>query len=426
MTRRALLRHGLTLPLCVFLCAFAGACGGASSDGATSENGGSSGGGDGPAGGGAADAASTNTQGGGPGAVVDGGADAAAAARQTLPATFTKRLLDTTQTENADARCNDGSAAGYYPAAGAPGATSWVIFLEGGSWCGSDAECTAREKSLTSSSAWPQTMAPAGILSSSAVANPHFAASNRVFVPYCTSDLFSGDTGPTAGTTKFQFRGRAVLDAVIRDLRSTYGLGAAGQSVLFAGASAGGIAVLATADRVAAALPGVKVAAVTDAGFLPDVAPLVGPSILAQLTTAVAFWNGQPDDSCAAAYPGAKDKCYLAQYAQPQITTPIFFSQNLEDPHGPLHAGGFTWPTAPTAAQIAWMNDVYTPAMVKQLSALPPAVGIFSPCKVVHTMIDNTAFTDAVVGTQHDSDAISAWFTSGTSSRSIATPCSYP
>ena len=358
------------------------------------------------------------------GALTDGAnlADAGAPPTSVLPTAFTKRLLS--QVTYPNARCNDGSAAGYYPAAGSPGAKDFVIFLDGGSWCSSDADCASRSKDLSSSSGWPATQAPTGLLSSDRVNNPHFAGLNRIYVPYCTSDLFSGNA-PASAPGKFEFRGRAVLDAVIADAKATYGLGASGSSVLFAGASAGGVSVLVAADRVAAALPGVKVTALVDAGFLPDVAPLMGPSILAQFSTAIAYWQGQPDDSCAAANPGNPNKCYLAQYAQPEISTPLFFGQNLEDPHGPLHAGGFTWPAAPNAAQISWMNNVYTPAMLKLLPATSATTGYYSPCQVVHTMVDTSAWYMQTIGAEHYDDAVSSFVDRSSPTRLASAPCTY-
>lgn len=127
---------------------------------------------------------------------------------------------------------------------------------------------------------------------------------------------------------------------------------------------------------------------------------------MAQFQTALAYWNGSPDDSCAAANASKKQECYLGQYAGPEITTPLFFGQNLEDPHGPLHSGGFTWPTTPTTAQKNWMNGVYTPAMESLLGALPSSVGFFSPCQVVHTMIDNAQWTQASIVGEHYDDAV--------------------
>jgi hypothetical protein len=340
----------------------------------------------------------------------------------SLPATFTYRGLDTTAYPTA--LCNDGSPAGYYAEAGTD-ASTWVIMLDGGSWCVSDTDCQARPPNLTSSRGIVQTIAPGGILSADAKQNPHFASANRIDVPYCTSDVFSGTSGPTGGKTNYSFHGKDVLLALIDDLSKHFGFGATGQSALLAGVSAGGVSVLVSADRFAAAVPNVKVRALVDAGFLPDVAPLTGPSILAQFKGALAYWKGEPDASCMTTNAAAPERCYLGQYARPEITVPLFFGQSLEDPHGPLHVGGFTLGATPSAAQRTWLDQVYTPAVTSLLSAMPASIGSFSPCKVIHTMADNAAWSSlAVSGAVYD-DAVSAWWT-GAPERFLATPCSLP
>jgi hypothetical protein len=341
-----------------------------------------------------------------------------------LPATFTKRLLDTTTYPNAV--CNDGTPAAYYAEAGSSADAPWVILLEGGSWCTSDADCENRGTDLSSSKGLGATITPSGILSSSTTANPHFAGANRIDVQYCTSDVFSGAAGPIGGKTNFEFQGHAVFEAVVSDLKARYGLGAAGQSILLAGVSAGGVSVLVNADNLAAAVPQAKVFALVDAGFLPDVAPLTGPSILAQFQTALPFWKGAPDPACVAKNAAEPARCYLAQYVQPTLSVPLFFGQSLEDPHGPLHAGGFTLGANPTTAQKDWLNQVYTPAMIQLLTGMPAGVGAFSPCQVIHTMADNAAWTTLIVGGEHYDDLVATWFAGGAAGKALATPCSLP
>jgi hypothetical protein len=326
---------------------------------------------------------------------------------EALPKTFTYRSLDTKTYPNAV--CNDGSPAGYYLEAGSDPST-WVIMLEGGSWCASDAECAARAPALTSSKGIAKTIAPTGILSGDAKQNPHFATANRIDVPYCTSDLFSGTSGPTGGKTNFSFQGKAVLAAIVDDLFNHYGFGATGQRALLAGVSAGGVSVLTSLGGLQYSVPNVQLRGLVDAGFLPDVPPLAGPSILSQLHDAMAYWKGHPDVVCASKYESAPEKCYLGQYAQPEIAAPIFFGQSLQDPNGPLHVGGFTLETTPTPAQKAWLDQVYTPTVGALMTAMPGSVGSFNPCKIVHTMADTASWNAlAVSGSVYD-EAVWAWW----------------
>jgi hypothetical protein len=169
----------------------------------------------------------------------------------------------------------------------------------------------------------------------------------------------------------------------------------------------------------------VKVRALVDAGFLPDVAPLTGPAITVQFKGAITYWKGEPDTSCATANATAPEKCYLGQYARPEVTVPLFFGQSLEDPHGPLHVGGFTLGATPTAAQKTWLNQVYTPAVASLLTAMPASVGSFSPCKVIHTMADNASWSSLAVSGAVYGDAVSTWW-NGTPERLLTTPCSLP
>jgi hypothetical protein len=339
---------------------------------------------------------------------------------EALPKTFAYRSLDTSVYPNAV--CNDGSPAGYYLEAGTD-ASTWVVMLEGGSWCGSDAECQGRAPALSSSKGIAKTIAPTGILSGDAKQNPHFASANRIDVPYCTSDVFSGTTGPTGGKTNFSFQGKAVLAAIVDDLFKHYGFGATGQRALLAGVSAGGVSVLTNVGRFAAAVPNVKVSGLVDAGFLPDVAPLAGPSIVTQFHDAIAYWKGEPDAACASKYGSAPEKCYLGQYAQPELAVPIFFGQSLEDPHGPMHVGGFTLSESPTPAQKDWVDQVYTPAVTSLMRAMPEWVGSFSPCKVIHTMADTSSWSSLTVAGSVYDDAVWTWW-SGASMRVLPATCS--
>eukprot|EP01079_Euglenida_sp_SAG-EU17-18_P008823 gene8823-8003_t len=87
-------------------------------------------------------------------------ADGSAPTPPTDVGTWTRYLL-TEAAAAAGAVCLDGSPGGYYlrsPLPGAPaGPARWVVFHEGGGWCGSDAGCAQRANtSLGSSTFWPE------------------------------------------------------------------------------------------------------------------------------------------------------------------------------------------------------------------------------------------------------------------------------
>jgi Pectinacetylesterase len=184
------------------------------------------------------------------------------------------------------ARCNDGTPATFYfrPGTTAAGRDRWVIQLQGGGGCRSPDDCAARWCSvgtnfgatqMTSSLAPEDGIRADGILEVGAgFANP-VATWNHVFVRYCSSDTWSGSSGPlvvdshhpiTGAPVQFQIElnGQAILDAVVKMLRRdgsgplTYRFGEGGtlpdldaaRAVVLAGASAGGGGVANNADRL--------------------------------------------------------------------------------------------------------------------------------------------------------------------------------
>lgn len=99
-------------------------------------------------------------------------------------------LSGTSGVHSADARCLDGSPAGYYLEPGSD-TTRWVIWLQGGGVCSSMGDCKARTQSdLGSSTDWFKRReggsAGDGIMSNSASSNPDFHAWSKVYIP-CVS-----------------------------------------------------------------------------------------------------------------------------------------------------------------------------------------------------------------------------------------------
>jgi Pectinacetylesterase len=217
------------------------------------------------------------------------------------------------------ARCNDGTPATFYfrPGTTVAGRERWVIQLQGGGGCRSPDDCAARWCSVDTNfgtTHMSSRAAPAdgiradGILEAAAMfANP-MATWNHVFVRYCSSDTWSGTSGPvvldshhpiTGAPVTFQieFNGRSILEAVVTLLRRdgsgplTYRFGSGGtlpdldtaRTVVLAGASAGGGGVANNADFLGDLLrannacqgPGcLEYRAVLDSTFGPDGADL--------------------------------------------------------------------------------------------------------------------------------------------------------
>ena len=167
-------------------------------------------------------------------------------------------------TAYSDAVCNDGSASGYYWAAGRANSSDWIVLLESGGWCWDAPSCAKRcadgskDHSRCTSSGWREERSFSGLLASKA---PRLADANKVYVPYCTSDAHVGD----ASAFGIQFRGAAVVRAVLRDLVMTRGLGGEGADapparLLFGGLSAGARGAMVHLDSVQSMLPLVEAA----------------------------------------------------------------------------------------------------------------------------------------------------------------------
>ena len=116
-----------------------------------------------------------------------------------------------------DAVCNDGSASGYYWAAGRANSSDWIVLLESGGWCWDAFSCAKRcadgskDHYRCTSSGWKEERSFSGLLASKA---PRLANANKVYVPYCTSDAHVGD----AAAFGMEFRGAAVVRAVLLTL----------------------------------------------------------------------------------------------------------------------------------------------------------------------------------------------------------------
>lgn len=193
-----------------------------------------------------------------------------------------KVTLDTKVFPNA--LCNDGSPAVLYvrPASDPGAKNKWLIHISGGGACGDGDACAERwcsadtnfGKEHMSSTTEPKGTIGVGI-SESRPENP-FAGYNHVYVPYCSSDEWSGQArdvvvagkNPAGGTPvsyRIHFLGAAILDAIVSTLRKD---GASvpdvngvpvpdlddAELVVLAGASAGSAGVKHNLDRFAATL----------------------------------------------------------------------------------------------------------------------------------------------------------------------------
>lgn len=96
----------------------------------------------------------------------------------------------------------------------------------------------------------PSSLPVNGILSTSPTINPYWWDANHVFIPYCSSDIWSGNSA--ASRHEMAFLGSRIIDEVFKELiHSPVYQFTDAKFVLLAGSSAGAAGVMINLDRVA-------------------------------------------------------------------------------------------------------------------------------------------------------------------------------
>ncbi|XP_050441633.1 palmitoleoyl-protein carboxylesterase NOTUM isoform X2 [Adelges cooleyi] len=288
-----------------------------------------------------------------------------------------------------DVTCNDGSPAGFYMRHSNYSKT-WIVFLEEG-WCCYDKQSCderwSRAEYLMSSKEWPETRIVGGILSNNAIENPYWWQANHVFVPYCTSDIWSGRRAQPQHGSKFTFMGSIVIKQVIRELL-TMGLANA-DALILSGSSAGGVGVMLNLDPIQKMLrryTGMSVHGITDSGWFMDQQPydfedeqLTSASPIEAVKLGIPYWHSQIPSKCRNLYTNEPSKCFIGYKIYPTLSVPLFVFQWLYD-------------------EFQLKNDVGTPVTKQQWDyihkmgeglrkSLLNVTAVFAPSCVSHTVL---------------------------------------
>nr|CAH8871774.1 unnamed protein product [Trichobilharzia regenti] len=319
---------------------------------------------------------------------------------------------------SAGARCNDGSPAGYYyrPAKHTT-VKNWIVFLEGGWYCFDAETCFLRESnafSLFSSKFWPKTRSLGGILSSDSNANPYYHEYHSVFIPYCSSDLWTGKMANQSGD--FYFHGSRILAAVIDDL--PWHNAAYTEKVVFSGSSAGGIGVLMNVDRLARKLftrigHPVLVSGIIDSSWFIHIPAYQESKCINAfecppeegINRGMKFWNARIPKPCRKAHPkGQKWKCYLAPFMYPHLRTPVYIVQSLFD-EAQMQMSKVPLLTGGTYSKWAYIQN-----LGKEVArSLQSAGGVFAPSCLDHEILTKNNWVHKMIGTISLVNAIKAW-----------------
>jgi hypothetical protein len=338
------------------------------------------------------------------------------------------------------ATCNDGTSAGFYYAAGSD-PSLWLVYLQGGLWCYDQESCLERASKgpqQISSKSWGTTTTQDGIFDTDASNNP-FAAANKVYIPYCSSDAWLADmsTEDTLAVYGFAwaFRGRRIIAATITALQAEFGLGAAaGQPahrMLLGGCSAGARGAMFNADAVvAAAPPGVTVSVLLDSPLWINVPPYdpAVPSLMDQCELAYNLFNASSILSPECVYANSANPyyCLMGEYLMPYVTAPYFLNEAQFDAFQlPYNIGG--WPQLTQPAQMTYA-DSFQEDMVAVLDTLPTSEqaatsGVFSLSCLRHCLTTGPAFWNTGVANVSFASALSDWFFSGAAGQRIMGDC---
>lgn len=218
-----------------------------------------------------------------------------------------------------------------------------------------------------------------GILSSDPKENPYLWNANHIYVPYCSSDSWTGAAKARAGKSSFAFHGslivRRVVESLFDDLHRDASLYDA-KFVLLAGDSAGASGVIMNLDRINAYIERktardtsarvhqsapVVLRGLADSGWFLDNEPFnympMQPiqfdaesaiatetssasaldcdraqcSPLQSIRQAMRHWDGQVPEACRLQYAQEPWRCYFGYRAYSTLRTPLFVVQWLYD-----------------------------------------------------------------------------------------------
>lgn len=357
--------------------------------------------------------------------------------------------------DDRNATCNDGTPAGYYLRK-VHGSKRWIVYLEGGWFCDSAASCRVRHhrmKELMSSKRWSSTKRGIGLLSPDPRENPSWWNANHVYVPYCSSDAWSGNASSWETGERFSFLGTRILARVIEELLPL-GLYHA-KHLLLAGSSAGGIGVILNLDRIAMRLKmagaKVQVRGLADSGWylMGHDCPLtrrcraVGHrncDPAQAIEQGMAYWRGIVPDDCARRNPTKKWKCYFGEHvyrtdSKSPKPTPLFVFQWLYDVAQLAWtlSGSFNVPSEATMKDIDVQCVLSLGEKLKQsFNRTKGAVcAVFAPSCVSHTILTRNDWLKVMVGGKTLNDALDAWYqstghSSGSCNTLIESECNYP
>lgn len=271
-----------------------------------------------------------------------------------------QRRIPLTLLQDSRARCLDGTPPGFYfdPSTDrldGENSRKWMFFLDGGGECSSVKECLPKlESSLGSSEYFPHSKQDLPKFASwQESVNPGFHNWNRVFLMYCSQDLWTGKHGAVKAYSEdlhpdsdllLRFHGHRILKEVLnhfdKDLLQA-------TDIVLSGESAGGIGVFNNIDYVEkrygesagkSKRHRTSVVAAPIAGLYFYAYPYEGlghtGSGLSDFRKPAwkshyEFWDSRVNFECSESLP--RHTCLLPNITFPFITAPVFVAEAQTD-----------------------------------------------------------------------------------------------
>ncbi|XP_058123090.1 palmitoleoyl-protein carboxylesterase NOTUM [Anopheles ziemanni] len=326
-------------------------------------------------------------------------------------ASSSQPLLKRVFLSNRTVTCNDGSQAGFYLRK-SPGSRRWVVFFEGGWHCFDHKSCRTRwlkQRHLMTSVQWPETRDVGGLLSPMPSENPYWYNANHVFVPYCSSDSWSGTKIRPDTRDGLRFMGSLIVRQVMSDL-VPLGLGhSQGADLLMAGSSAGGLGVMLNLDKVRTFLQNerglkVSVRGVSDSGWFLDREPYTPGAVAASEAVRQGWkmWDGALPQACVAEHSKEPWRCYFGHRLYNTLKSPLFVFQWLFD-EAQMRADSVGAPVTPQ--QWNYIHDMGG-ALRESLNNVS---AVFAPSCIGHSVLTKRDWMKLKIDDISLADALRCW-----------------
>eukprot|EP00794_Sanderia_malayensis_P000579 gene579-1239_t len=347
--------------------------------------------------------------------------------------------------------CNDGSAAGYYFRRRA-GSRNWLIYLEGGGYCYNKETCKQRKYmskyfSLVSLRPSSKDKLVSGILSTNKNTNPLWWNANHVYVPYCSSDIWTGNN--RSNGKGFSFLGARIIDAVVDDLWKRRDLTKA-TNLTMAGSSAGGTGVMFNIDRVGDNLEKrgskVDVRGIVDSGWFLDNDRSKNCAFgrckqREKIRAATRYWNADLPERCTnKKSANEKYMCLFASEIYPTLKSE--FKRTIDFKTSNFLGPVFIFQWIYDFAQIIEDNpDLYrNPMMLVKKGyfhymanlgkgmrgSLQSVRSYFAPSCLGHTVLTREHWMDTRIGDKTLEDALNCWLKSVDGRCQMTDRCTFP